>query len=48
MILSYVIIAALNDAYPTATHFNRGAAIASVVFIYVIQMSYSGAMGPVA
>ncbi|KIV81644.1 hypothetical protein PV11_03814 [Exophiala sideris] len=48
MILSYIIIAALNDAYPTATHFNHGAAIASVIFIYVIQMSYSGAMGPVA
>ncbi|ETI25853.1 hypothetical protein G647_02630 [Cladophialophora carrionii CBS 160.54] len=48
MIVSYIIIAALNDAYPTATNFNRGAAIASVVFIYVIQMSYSGAMGPVA
>lgn len=48
MILSYVIIAALSDAYPTATHFNHGAAIACVIFIYIIQMSYSGAMGPVA
>ena len=48
MVLSYIIIAGLNDAYPTATNFNRGSAIACVVFIYVIQMSYSGAMGPVA
>jgi hypothetical protein len=48
MILSYIIIAALNDAYPTTTNFKRGAAIGSVVFIYIIQMSYSGAMGPVA
>ncbi|OQV11149.1 hypothetical protein CLAIMM_15033 [Cladophialophora immunda] len=48
MILSYVIIGALSDAYPTATNFNHGAAIACVVFIYVIMMAYSGAMGPVA
>ncbi len=36
--ISYVIIGALADAFPTAVHFNRGAAIVQVVFIYVIQM----------
>jgi hypothetical protein len=37
-VLSYIIIGALADAYPTATHFNRGAAIVQVIFIYVIEM----------
>lgn len=37
-VISYVIIASLADAYPTATHFNRGAAIVQVIFIYVIEM----------
>jgi MFS family permease len=45
---SYSITGALSGAYPTATNFNRGAAIACVVFIYMIMMAYSGAMGPVA
>jgi MFS family permease len=44
---SYSITGALSDAYPTATNFNRGAAIACVVFIYMSMMAYSGAMRPV-
>lgn len=48
MVLSYIIIAALADAYPVATHFSRGAAVVQVIFIYVIQMSYSGTLGPCA
>jgi hypothetical protein len=37
-VVSYIIIAALADAYPTAKHFNRAAAILQVIFIYVIEM----------
>jgi hypothetical protein len=37
-VISYIIIAALADVYPTATHFNRAAAILQVIFIYVIEM----------
>lgn len=43
-----MIIASLADAYPTATHFSRAASIAQIVFIYVIQMAYAGALGPCA
>ena len=48
MVVSYIIIGALADAYPTATHFNRAAAIVQVIFIYVIEMAYAGALGPTA
>ncbi|KAL1982904.1 hypothetical protein VTN96DRAFT_756 [Rasamsonia emersonii] len=48
MVISYIIIGALADAYPTETHFNRAAAIVQVIFIYVIEMAYSGALGPCA
>jgi hypothetical protein len=37
-VISYIIIAALADAYPTAKHFDRAAAILQVIFIYVIEM----------
>jgi hypothetical protein len=37
-VISYIIIAALADAYPTAKHFNRAAANLQVIFIYVIEM----------
>jgi hypothetical protein len=43
MVLSYVIIAAIADAYPATSRYNRGASIAQVVFIYVIQMAYGTA-----
>ncbi|RDL36404.1 MFS sugar transporter [Venustampulla echinocandica] len=48
MVVSYIIIGALADVYPTATNFNNGAAIVQVIFIYVIEMAYSGALGPCA
>lgn len=48
MVISYIIIAALADAYPAASNFNRVAAGWQVAFIYIIQMSYSGALGPCA
>jgi hypothetical protein len=38
-VVSYVILGALSDKYGTS---NRAASIASVVFIFVIEMSYSG------
>jgi len=46
MVLSYIIIASLADKYPSGSHFNCGASIVQVVFIYVIQMAYAGALGP--
>ncbi|KAF2093593.1 FMN-linked oxidoreductase [Rhizodiscina lignyota] len=48
MVLSYIIIAALADAYPVGQHTNRAASIVQIIFIYVIQMAYAGALGPVA
>jgi len=48
MVISYIIIASLADKYPSGTHFNRSASIVQVVFIYVIQMAYAGALGPTA
>jgi MFS family permease len=48
MVISYIIIGALADGFPTATHFNRVAAGWQVAFIYIIQMAYSGALGPCA
>jgi len=48
MVVSYIIIAALADKYPSKTNYNRGAAIVQVIFIYVIQMAYAGALGPTA
>ena len=47
MVLSYIIIAALADAFPI-NNFNRGVAIVQIIFIYVIQMAYAGALGPCA
>ncbi|KXL47795.1 hypothetical protein M433DRAFT_131784 [Acidomyces richmondensis BFW] len=47
MVISYTIIAALADAYPLK-RFNHSAAIVQVIFIYVIQMAYAGALGPCA
>lgn len=38
MVISYIVIAALADGYPTQTHFNRVAAGWQVAFIYIIQM----------
>ncbi len=38
MVVSYVIIGALADAYPATTHFNTGAAVVQLIFIYVIEM----------
>lgn len=40
-VISYIVIGALADAYPTATHFNKGAAIVQVIFIYIIEMVQS-------
>lgn len=37
-VISYIVIGALADAYPTTTHFNKGAAIVQVIFIYIIEM----------
>jgi MFS family permease len=48
MVISYIIIASLADRYPSGPNLNHSAAIAQVVFIYVIQMAYAGALGPVA
>ncbi|KAE9379867.1 general substrate transporter [Stipitochalara longipes BDJ] len=48
MVISYIIIGALADAYPAPAHFNKGAAIVQVMFIYIIEMAYSGALGPCA
>ncbi|KAN0119231.1 general substrate transporter [Hyaloscypha variabilis] len=48
MVISYIIIGALADAYPAPAHFNKGAAILQVMFIYIIEMAYSGALGPCA
>lgn len=48
MVLSYIIIASLADKYPSTTHYNRAASIVQVIFIYVIQMAYAGALGPTA
>lgn len=48
MVISYIVIGALADAYPTQTNFNRAASIVQVIFIYVIQMAYAGALGPCA
>ncbi|KAK4550395.1 hypothetical protein LTR36_003362 [Oleoguttula mirabilis] len=47
MVLSYIVIAALADAYPLS-RFNHGAAVVQIIFIYVIQMAYAGALGPCA
>jgi hypothetical protein len=48
MVVSYVTIASLADRFPaSADHANpnrAAAAIAQVVFIYVIQMAYAGAL----
>ena len=51
MVLSYIIIATLADRFPASSgHPNpsHASAIVQVVFIYVIQMAYAGALGPVA
>lgn len=40
---AYVISGALTDAYPN--EINRGANIACVIFIFIIQCSYAGALG---
>jgi MFS family permease len=48
MVISYIIIASLADAFPTGHKFNHAAAIVQIIFIYVIQMAYAGALGPVA
>lgn len=37
-VISYVVIAALADAFPAGTHFNRSAGIVQVIGIYVIEM----------
>lgn len=37
-VISYIIIAALADAFPADSNFNRGAAIVQVIGIYVIEM----------
>jgi MFS family permease len=48
MVISYAVIAALADAYPTGENTNHAASVVQVVFIYVIMMAYSGALGSVA
>lgn len=48
MVLSYVIIASLAEAFPAETNFNSAASIVQVIFIYVIMMAYAGALGPAA
>lgn len=47
MVLSYIIIASIADAYPLNSY-NKAASIVQIVFIYVIQMAYAGALGPCA
>jgi MFS family permease len=41
--ISYMISGALTDAYPNES--NKGANIACVIFIFIIQCSYAGALG---
>jgi len=48
MVISYIIIAALSDAFPADSNPNHAASIVQVIFIYVIEMAYSGALGPTA
>ena len=43
IIVSYIVSGALTDAYPNEE--NRGANIACVICIYLIQCSYAGALG---
>ena len=45
-VVSYVIIGALADAFPTTTHFNKGGAIVQVIFIFVIEMVRSSLFRP--
>ncbi|KZO91082.1 general substrate transporter [Calocera viscosa TUFC12733] len=48
MVLSYIIISALSDAFPADSNPNRAASIVQVIFIFIIEMAYSGALGPTA
>ncbi|KAJ5205090.1 MFS sugar transporter [Penicillium cinerascens] len=48
IVISYVLIGALADAFPAETNFNRSAGIMQVVCIYVIEMAYSGCLGQCA
>lgn len=44
-VFSYIVLGALSDRYGTS---NKSASIVCVIFIYVIEMSYSGGLGPTA